>query len=182
MQVSYDEIRRIYRAEKNNSRLAEADEDFFDSLAEFVKQQKEQYLKSLKTLSTAKARDFTNLKKMIEEIFSLREKKLLNLALVSSRTGDPVEGKMATQEKRTFKELLQVLNRHKTFLEEIFSIEQETTEKTADLNKISMLDDVPSFVGADMKEYGPFEKGSAVEVPEKIALLLLARKLAQKAE
>ncbi|MDD5163910.1 MAG: hypothetical protein PHD95_06945 [Candidatus ainarchaeum sp.] len=182
MQVSYDEIRRIYRAEKNNPRLAEADEDFFDSLAEFVKQQKEQYLKSLKTLSTVKARDFANLKKMIEEIFSMREKKLLNLALVSNRTGDTVEDKMSTQEKKTFRELLLILKRHSSFLEDIFSVEQETTARDLELNRVSILDNVPSFVGADMKEYGPFEKGSVIEVPEKIASLLLARKLAQKAE
>jgi len=180
MQVSYDEIRRIYRLEKNNSRLAEVDDDFFDLLAEFTKQQKEAYLKSLKTLSTAKARDFTNLKKMIEEIFSMREKKLMNMALVSSRTGDTIEEKMSTQEKKTFKELLLVLNRHKLFLEEIFSVEQETTARNQGLERVSILENVPSFVGADMKEYGPFEKGSTVEIPEKISMLLVSRKLAQK--
>jgi len=35
-------------------------------------------------------------------------------------------------------------------------------------------------MGADMKEYGPFEKGKKISVPEKIGSLLVSRKLAQK--
>ena len=166
--------------EKNTSRLADVEEDFFDTLEEFAAQQKEAYLKSLKNFSSAKTRDFINLKKMIEEIFSMREKKLLNKALVSSRTGDVIEEKMATQEKKTFKELLGVLNKHKSFLEEIFSAEEGNGKTAANLDKVEILESVPSFVGADMKEYGPFEKEEIVELPEKIALLLLSRKLAQK--
>jgi len=37
---------------------------------------------------------------------------------------------------------------------------------------------VPAFVGADMKEYGPFRKGQLIELPAETAEILLARKLA----
>ena len=37
MRLDYDELRKIYRLEKNNSRLAEVDEDFLDSLNDFFK-------------------------------------------------------------------------------------------------------------------------------------------------
>ena len=179
MQINYDELRRIYRLEKNTSRLVEVDEDFFDSLEDFVREQKEIYLKSLKDLSSSRANDFTNMKKMIEEIFSLREKKLLNKALVSSRTGDLIEEKMASQEKECFNELIKILNSHKKILNSIFSVSPEKKQKSSAL-KLKALKSIPAFVGADMKEYGPFEKDSIIEIPEKIAGLLISRKLVQK--
>ncbi|HLD58757.1 MAG TPA: hypothetical protein VI977_03905 [archaeon] len=180
MQISYEEIRRIHRLEKNSSRLVEVEEDFFDSMSEFVKQQKEAYLKSLKTFSATKARDFVNLKKMVEEIFSMREKKLLNKALVSSRTGEIVEEKIAVQEKKTFTALLKTLNAHQEILQDIFSVESETDKNPEEI-RIKILENIPSFVGADMNEYGPFEKDSVLELPEKVSSLLVSRKLAQKA-
>ena len=52
-----------------------------------------------------------------------------------------------------------------------------------DKEKISlkMLQSVPAFMGADMKEYGPFEQNKTISVPEKIASLLVSRKLAETA-
>lgn len=180
MQISYEELRRIYRLEKNTSRLVEVDQDFFESLGEFVKKQKESYLKSLKDLSTSKANDFTNLKKMIDEIFSIREKKILNKALVSSRTGEISEEKMALQEKETFDEILKTLNSHRKLLGEVFAVEKG--KKAKGVQKLKALKSIPSFVGADMKEYGPFEKDVTMELPEKIAGLLISRKLVQEQE
>ena len=44
MNVSYDELRRIYRLEKNTSKLVEVDDDFFEKLNAFMKSEKEEYL------------------------------------------------------------------------------------------------------------------------------------------
>ena len=41
MELSYDEIRRIHRLEKNTSRLVEVEPDFYNQLRAFVKQEKE---------------------------------------------------------------------------------------------------------------------------------------------
>ena len=58
MGLDYDELRKIYRFEKNNSRLAEVDGNFFDSLTDFFEKQKKDYLHSLHDLSSSKARYF----------------------------------------------------------------------------------------------------------------------------
>lgn len=183
MRLDYDELRKIYRLEKNNSRLAEVEDDFFDSLKDFFELQKKDYLHSLQDLSGSKAKSFSNLKKIVMEIFSIREKKLLNKALVASRTGELETTKMALQETETLKQLLGVLNKHQAFLDEIFSIKpQKKTASVASVGKVSLkiLKSVPAFMGADLKEYGPFEQDKKVSVPEKIASLLVSRKLAEK--
>ncbi|MCR4335669.1 MAG: hypothetical protein NUV57_03980 [archaeon] len=181
MELSYDEIRRIHRLEKNSAKLVQVEQEFFNFLNEFIFKEKKEYLDSLKDFSSTKSRDFSNLKKMIEEIFALREKKLLNMALVASRTNVSDEDNMATQEKKLFNEILRALKKHNEILGDLFSDNGSTPQNKKDLNNLSVgiLSDIPSFVGADMKEYGPFKKGSVEKLPVKIAKLLTERKLAE---
>lgn len=181
MRLDYDELRKIYRLEKNNSRLAEVEEDFLDSLKDFFEEQRKDYLQSLNDLSSTKAKSFSNLKKIIGEIFSIREKKLLNKALIASRTGDLENERMALQEKETLKELLAVLNGHQEILDGIFIGKAKQASKAGEKVSLRIAQDVPAFMGADMKEYGPFARDKVVSLPEKIASLLVSRKLAEKA-
>jgi len=183
MRLDYDELRKIYRLEKNSARLAEVDEDFFDSLSEFFEQQKKDYLQSLTDIQSSKARSFSNLKKIILEIFNTREKKILNKALVASRTGELETSRMASQETETLKQLMLVLNRHQQMLDGVFGTKPGKPARQAGSDRVvvSMTQNVPAFMGADMKEYGPFEKDKKATVPEKIASLLISRKLAEKA-
>src|SRR3989344_6685678 len=179
MELSYDEIRRIHRLEKSQSKLVEVDNEFYSDLQEFIGIEKKEYLDSLKDLSSTKARDFTNLKKMVEEIFVMREKKILNKALVASRTGESSEEHMAVQEKKMFRELLAMLEKHSKLLSGVFVEAGGGPGAGKDLNTVSaeVLSEIPAFVGADMLEYGPFSKGEIVSLPSKIAKLLGAKKL-----
>ena len=184
MALNYDELRRIHRLEKNTSKLVEVDEDFYNSLYEFVQSEKNTYLNELKKgFSEDSARNFTNLKRIVEELFSLREKKILNKALVASRTKEFSDGHMALQEKEMFQSILKVINKHNNLLLDTFNgvkAEKKTVKKSKknleDL-KIKVKNDVPSFVGTDMKEYGPFKKGQVVSLPYKVAKLFIDRKL-----
>jgi DNA replication initiation complex subunit (GINS family) len=182
MRLDYDELRKIYRLEKNSSRLADVEEDFFDSLEEFFKKQKKDYLKSLDELSGSKAKNFSNLKKIVSEIFSIREKKLLNKALIASRTGELEAEKMASQESKTLRSRSDVLNRHQSFLDQVLDVNSRPAVRVKQPSGVSLrfLQNVPAFRGADMKEYGPFEKDSVCPLPEKIASLLVSRKLAER--
>ena len=181
LELSYDEIRRIHRLEKNSVKLVEVDQEFYSELSEFMSGEKSEYLDSLKDFSSTKSRDFSNMKKMVEEIFALRAKKILNKALVASRTGDSSDERIATQERKMFKDMLSLLQKHNKMLAEIFSDASFKGGSGKDLNNLSVeiLSDVPAFVGTDMKEYGPFRKGSSIDLPVKIAKLLSARKLAE---
>jgi len=180
MNISYDEIRRIHRLEKASNKLVEVEEDFLDVLNDFMLEEKKRYLEGLRELSSSKARDFTNLKKMVEEIFLIREKKLLNKALLCSRTGEMSEDKIALHEKRTLEGLLEVLAGYKSYLNGIFEEPRSGREKTQETIAVTLIKDVPSFVGADMKEYGPFEKNMTVKLPFRVAGLLISRNLAEQ--
>jgi DNA replication factor GINS len=188
MDLSYDEIRRIYRLEKNKSDLTELDEDFYNSLNEFIKAEKKKYLESLASPADAKPEDFNNMKRLVEEIYNLREKKILNRALLASRTSEADSGSMALQEKKLFQGLVELLSRQRLLLSELFenNAEKGTAEekKELDLNILSIriLKDIPSFVASDMKEYGPFNEGQAVSLPYTVAKLFIERKLAEQSK
>lgn len=174
MELSFDEIRRIHRLEKNTSRLVEVDPDFFSALADFALKQR------------GKKGAAEGLRQMVEEILALREKKILNLALMALRTGEASEEHMALQEKKMFSAVLSELRGHAGMLDKIFP-EQDSSEKPEDkqaLNNLSVkiLSKVPGFVGTDMKEYGPFAEGQSVSLPYDIAKLLIARGLVAMSE
>jgi DNA replication initiation complex subunit (GINS family) len=187
MKVDYDELRRIYRLEKNTSKLVELQEDFYNSLNEFVQGEKTNYLDSLKDLSNSKAKDFNNLKKMLEEFFSIRQKKLLNQALIALHTGEFSEERLALQEKDLFRKVLSELQKHQKLFDEIFSSNgnhKENAKEKKDLNFVSVkiLKQVPEFVGSDMKEYGPFPEQQTASLPYKVAKLLISKNLAELEE
>lgn len=180
--MDYDELRRIYRLEKNTSKLVKVDKTFFADLQEFVEKERQDYLNFLKEGNFTKAKDFTNLKKLVEELLSLREKKLLNAALISSRTEESPESNLCDDELKTFNKLLKILQDHREMYMQLFEASESARKaKGRDLNKISLriLREVPSFVGVDMKEYGPFSPNQSIELPLKTAELLIERKLAE---
>jgi DNA replication factor GINS len=175
MKIDFDELRRIHRLERNTSKLVEVDEDFIDSIEKFVEEEKKQYLDSLKNFSASQTRAFTNLKRIIEEIFLIREKKIINKALISSHTKDADTNNMAYQEKDFYKKMLKTLEDYSSCCTNLFG----EKEKKKSMMDVEILKDVPTFVGTDMKEYGPFKKGQIVSVPEKISKLFITRKIAQ---
>lgn len=182
MELDYDEIRKIYRLEKNTSKLVEVKDDFFDSLTEFLVKEKQSYFDSMKDLDFTKARAFTNLKKMVEEILSLRQKKILSKALISSKTSEPNNELMAEEEKKMFIQILKVLEEHNSLIQSVFIGKQNKSIKEKDLNKVlvKVLSEIPSFIGTDMKEYGPFKKNQTVKLPSKIAKLFVSRNIGEK--
>ncbi len=185
-ELNYDEIRRIHRLEKNTSKLVEVEPDFYNALHEFIDREKAEYLESLKDFSVAKSRDFTNLKKMVEEVFAMREKKILSRALIATRTKESSEEHMALPEKKMFGEFLRLLEAHESLLSGLFENNHGGHGRAAGRKLervgVKIVSDIPSFVGVDMKEYGPFNKGQKVELPYDIAKLLDARKLAEMEE
>ncbi len=51
--------------------------------------------------------------------------------------------------------------------------------KTGSITRLKLIADMPSFVDAEMKAYGPFKSGTVTELPNEMAQILLARKVAE---
>ncbi len=181
--LDYDEVSRVYRLEKATTKLVEIPEDRYNALHEFVQQEKKSYFDSLKDLEHSKGKDFANLRKMVEEWFGLRQKKILNLALLACRTGEQSEERMALSEKELYRSLCASLGKHQLLCEQLFNNDSSKEEKKelASLH-VRVLKETPQFVGTDLKEYGPFKEGQNVALPYKVAKLLLSKQVVELEE
>lgn len=219
MVLSYEEIRRIFRLEKNTARLVEVSPDFFEQLKVFIREERDNCVKkSINDMNMTKVNTFNNLKKMIYDIYSIREKKILNMALLTSRTGDENIEHMANEEIQLYKKLTDIMQLSRDDLLTMFEEKCEvstpkkeivevienndvkdnvtvSTEEEVliddikpketppeDSVSIKVLTNIPSFIGADMKEYGPFEESEVINLPKEVAKLFIARKLAELVE
>ncbi len=177
MEINYDEIRRIYRLEKNTAKLSEVSEDFYISLADYLKKSKQEYLSKLDDLSSKDTKKFLNTKKMIEEIFLLRMRKIINKALLFVLTDDEQHLNLSMEERKLFKDLVNILKKHKSLEKQIFNGDASSNKN---LVSLEILTDVPAFIGSDMQEYGPYKKNEKIKVDSKVAAILLERKLAKQ--
>jgi len=177
--LDYGEVRRIHRLEKNSSQLSELKPDFFTELGAFLSKERDAYLSNLKNGSASKARDYSNLEEMSKELIAIRERKILNKALIASRTNEYSLAGLTKKEEALFKSVHSVLNDFKKDASLLFnSAKKPSREKGLKKLPLRILSDIPGFIGADMKEYGPFSKGQSVELPRKTAELLVQKKLA----
>jgi len=166
--------------EKNSVDLVNAGPNFSEQLRELVEKEKENYFDSIKTASFSKAKDFSNLKKLLEEIFQMREKKLLNKALLTTRIEDYNKANLTEEEVVTFDKLLKILTENRKIIEVLFDEKAEKQDKSLNNLAVRIIKEVPNFVGSDMKEYGPYSESQEVIIPHKIGLLLVEKGLAQK--
>ena len=181
-----EEVKRMYRLEKNKADLFPVEDDFYDSLNDFLKEEKQRYLHSLQELNADQAKDFSNLKRLVEEMYDLREKKIVSRALMTVRTGDVDLTGMASVEKNLFNHLLDALQKQrlvccKSWLNGNAVLNaNEPPAIVLNTFSIRILRDLPSFVAGDMRQYGPFSVGQTVSLPEKIAQMLLNKQVAEK--
>ncbi len=238
MAIDFEEMRRIYRLEKSTARLVDVPDDFFTLLHGLIDEERKKYFDSLKDLNTTRARDFGNLKKLVDEWFVVREKKLLNAVLMAARLEEMDAQHMSAEEKIMVDKVYAALMDHRaitkkvldangefvaigipstpqtssplesrldtlkhTSPENLSSGDDESVEKeletippsrstisasvsSASVDTVSfpvkILSDIPSFVGTDLKEYGPYKPGEVVSLPEKIAQLFVSRKLGER--
>ncbi|MDO8427843.1 MAG: hypothetical protein Q7S92_01390 [Candidatus Diapherotrites archaeon] len=193
-EFTYEELRKIYRNELNSSKLTPLESEFFENLHKLIQQQKKGYQKALTEGHLVYGHDLSNTKKLVEEIVSLREKKILSKVLLANKIESTDDAFLTREEKQVLSKMIELIETYRNTFQACFA---ETSEKT-DLSEVSsnysensaepfnkvfirIIKDVPSFVGADMAEYGPFQTGVTLELPDKTASLLIHRKFAETA-
>jgi DNA replication initiation complex subunit (GINS family) len=91
--ITYETLFDLLRNEKNREELQAIDKDFFATFIEYIQDKERlvsdnsdnQLFSGLEREKTTKQLD--NAKKLIKELYERREKKILNMAIIASRTG-----------------------------------------------------------------------------------------------
>lgn len=173
MKLSYEIIRKIHRVEKESSELAKVEEDFFESLPEFISEEKTKLNESRNNLDDSVIRKLHNIKGMLDDILYLREKKIINRAIIKTKTNDDDTKHMTTEEQKMYVKMTNLLQSYQKLVKDSF--DNESKQEKQKTIKIQMLQDVPKFIGTDMSEYGPFKEGEELELIESIAKIFIKK-------
>jgi len=189
--MTYEEILRAWRAEKEAKGLSKLNEDFYKRAAELVRQIRSRLRMAdtgaLRTKLVKK--ELANVEKMLKDIFNRRVEKVLR-ALMS---GGEIELENLTPEERElFTSLEASFSALGKFIEGVLRGEvrspgpgQAEVKGPAGGPKlvlVRILADVPAIVGADMKTHGPFRRGDVAFIPRENALALVRKGLAVEVE
>jgi DNA replication factor GINS len=165
--LTYETIRRFVGEERTTQNLVALPDDFFAKVKDYL-QHKVQIADSKED-----AWELASAKRVLQDLLDIRERKLLTLALYTIRSGTE-PGNMAQEEKEFFNRIIASLRDFQESRKLVIEGKQERTETLA------LLEDVPEFVGTDLKTYGPYKKSDITTIPEDVAKVLIQREAAKK--
>lgn len=151
--LTYERLRSVTEEERTSTGLVSLPPDFFSQAAAYVKS-KEKLANDSWELDAAK-RLFSDLKE-------IRERKLLTSALYAVRAGVA---------------LVNVTPEEQPFVDALIKVIRDFHESKP--QGIEFLQDVPAFVGLDLKPLGPFKKGEKIKLPSELMALLVKKKAAR---
>ncbi len=180
--LTYELLRRVQQKERSTGMLGELHEEFYEKAGEMLARMK----KGMEgEFALEKAKEYENAVKVIRDIYEVREQKLLFRALRGAKGGDGISG-VAREEQEMYGKVKDAISECEKLFER--SLDGNSVEKVErrvmaapEVRQLKALADVPQFVGVDGVKYGPFRKDEAFSVPQKVAELLLKRKVAAEA-
>ena|SRR3989344_1744604 len=204
--ITYETLFEILKREKDMADLQKLDANFFDNFVEYLNEKKKMMEKEDDALFSYDEkkkveRQIDNAKRMVKEIYERREKKILNIALIKSRTKSNIidTSSLLENEKKLLDDAEKVLSHFRESI--IFNVmegrgadlkdyskgpmdfEVESTasnpkaEKTREKETklVRFIASVPKFVGKELEEYGPFAEEDIANLPLEIADLLIGK-------
>lgn len=168
--ITFELIRKIQREEQRSPKLSRIPDDFYKAVLAYI-QQKRQIAKE----DRRNVLEVKSIERLVEDVFDRRERKIVNAAVNAARTNIQPEG-MAEEEKDFFDLVAtSIRQRRETSLRKMFAV-----EKGEQAGLIVFKDEVPEFVGSDMKNYGPFKKGDIAKLPDENMKIFLDQKLVEE--
>ncbi len=202
--ITYETLYDILRNEKNKAEIQKLPDNYLKDLINYLNKKQEilesqEKKKSIFTSTEVQKtrKQIESIQKIMRELYERRETKIIQSALISSRTCIKSEEttSMLLEEQEFYKNIIKNLDHYRENILYRLSAGQTPaikidTSKPKDLKtneepiktalKLKMLCDIPKFVGMDMENYGPFNNNQIIEIPNKTANLLIKQKKAEE--
>lgn len=164
--ITFELIRRIQREEQRIQKLTKLPENFYKTVNDYLFQKRQLTLKDDRKIVL----EMKQIERLIEDVFNKRESKILKFAIIAARSHGQPEN-MLEEEKTFFNSLVKLIKDRRD--ENISRVLQ--SERGEKETLILFKEDVPEFVGSDLKTYGPFKKGDVAKLPEDNMKILVER-------
>lgn len=195
--VTYDSIFEILMREKGREELQKLNPEFFSDLVNYISEKK----KAASTEATDSfsleekeraAKQLQNISRMLVELYERREKKILNMSMIRSRTGADIidTAPLLSEEKMLFDAIVAQLDYYRNSI--LFRVlnaqpttasgvrEDKPAEPKGDAKLVRFLYAVPKFVGRELEVYGPFVEEDMANLPADIADILISKGRAEE--
>jgi|TARA_B100001964_G_scaffold211924_1_gene247601 DNA replication initiation complex subunit (GINS family) len=195
--ITYEVLFELLKREKDTADLQKLEPNFFNDFVDYLNEKKNMLGKEDTLFSYDEKKktekQIENAKRIIKEIYERREKKILNIALLKSRTKSNVidTSSLLENEKRFLDEVVKVLDIFRNDVianvidgkhaSEITMKKEEMDEKDNEPKEekgtklVRFLCSVPKFVGKELEEYGPFAEEDIANLPAEIAAVLISK-------
>ncbi len=195
--VTYDSIFEILMREKGRDDLQKLSPEFFAELVGYISEKR----KAASTEATDSfsleekeraSKQLQNIGRMLVELYERREKKILNMSVIRSRTGADIidTTSLLAEEKMLFDAIVAQLDYHRNKIlfrilnaQPTAAIEQaqgKSAEQKGDTKLVRFLHSVPKFVGRELEVYGPFVEEDMANLPSDIADVLISKGRAEE--
>lgn len=172
--ITYNDIYTILRNEKYNELLQKLPNNFLFLVREYF-EDKEKIIKkhgdSFDEAISKLKKQLENAKSLINELFLIRQKKILNLAIlakISGVTKSDIQN-MLDEEKELFESTLNKLKETEKLIKRKLSGKKKNLKKNL---LVRFKQAVPPFLDEEGNKLGPFEKGDIVSLPKEIVRIL----------
>ena len=186
--VTYPEIFEILRKEKYSDKLQELGKNFLDDVSLYLKEKRALLEREREerpsffneTLERTK-KQLDNAKIMLRDLFMLREKKIVEIALIASKTGISKTdmNSMLENEKELFEAVFEKIKKSE---EKLISIIDGVKRIDDENILVKFKAEIPKFVDLSGSELGPFKERDVANLPKKIAEALIKNKIVEVVE
>ena len=199
--ITYETLFELLKKEKDMTDLQKLEPSFFDNFVEYLNEKKDMLNKDDALFSYDEKKkvekQIDNARRLIKEIYERREKKILNIALIKSRTKSHVldTSSLLDNEKKFLEEIERILNAYRENViynvmdgKPLFQIKHQEKEAREEIDAandageetkttklVRFLYSVPKFVGTELEEYGPFAEEDIANLPLEIVELLIGK-------
>ena len=189
--ITYETLYEIRKREKDLTELQKLGHTFFEDVVSYLNE-KRKLLEKEDSLFPYEQRkkaeeQIDNACRIIKEIYEIREKKIVNLALIKSRTKSSLMdlSSLLEEERKFYNEIMGILDRFRTgIIEQVIAgkrlekkqeAREESHHASKDTKIVRFIHSVPKFVGRGLEEYGPFQEEDVANLPSEIAELLVSK-------
>lgn len=202
--ITFETLYDILMREKQRDELLQLEPTFFQDVITYLREKmkvwetvsKDNDLFSLGERDKVEG-EIKNIRKVLKDWYERREKKIIEVAVNKSRTGQGLDASnMLEEERQLLQSLVDVLNRsrHGILLNllkmELPHVEEakvivkltgeEPEQKPKQTVMVRFINPVPKFVGSDLAVYGPFDEDDVAGLPADVAHILIQKKRAEE--
>ena len=179
VEFSHDDVKQVWLAEKTSRELVEIPEEFYQNVAKYVAQLNLELKRSEPLRGELLQGELQNVFQMVQEIYLSRTLKAID-EVAQGGLPDP----LLERERYAFSEIRQSLE--KLYAELVSPTITGRAELAAPREITNVLlivqAEVPTIVGDDLQQYGPFKRGEITSLPRRSAELMVKHGLARKIE